>query len=375
MNGLFTELFPFSPDVSGFSSVIGGTDGVGLIDDTRGCLGNYFAYDEVREDCDTRVFVSEIGNEDVIMGTRPVLLRRYAAVCREKHPAFALLCSSPVSSVIGTDLPGIASEIAEGEGIPAAAVGLGGHGTYELGLSKTMEALVKLFPPEGERLPGTMNILGANYLDMKLEDVRALRFFVCEKSGYELNAVIGAETTSYELKNACRAGINWVVTVSGLRAAKLMKRRYGIPYFCGAPYGGASRSLLSGSALPPPAPVGERQVLIVGEQLASNALREVLVSRFGFKNVAAASFFETEPSLMAEGDVRLKSEDEYIELASAFPVVIADPLLLRCLPEGHGCIPLPHIPVSSMLFTDIQPRLLGENADRWLRGELSKIRR
>ena len=57
MRGLWMELPPFSPDTSGFASALSGTDGMGLIDDVRGCCGNYYGSEETRRGIPIRVFV------------------------------------------------------------------------------------------------------------------------------------------------------------------------------------------------------------------------------------------------------------------------------------------------------------------------------
>ena len=378
MRGLWMELPPCSPDTSGFASALSGTDGMGLIDDVRGCCGNYYGSEETRRGIPIRVFVSELGNEDAVLGTEGVLTRRCRALAEQLSPAFVLLCGSPIAALIGTDLEGVAGKLSRALGLPVSQVDLSGHGTYEEGLSKTLEAMAHALSGPGERRKETVNILGANHLDWSSGDMAALRKRIADGSGLAGSAVYGGETTLSELRGSGCAGLNWVVNVSGLRAAQWMQERYGIPFLRGAPFGAAwSRALLDQAAkggadwIPPAPGTGGGRALLIGEQYTCDALRRLLYENYGFSTVQVCSFFRMDRGCMASGDRRLREEDELTQLLGEdFDLVIGDPLLRRCGPSRGRWIDLPHIPVSARLYDDLRPSLLGAGADRWLAAAL-----
>lgn len=379
------DIPPFSPDTSGFAAVMSGTDGIGIIDDARGCSANYYFSEEPRSDIPFRVFVSEIANEDIIIGSRDKL----SAVFREKveliSPAFAVLCGSPVSTLIGTDFAEIAKHLQMESGIPVSHLPLSGHDAYDIGVSQALVVLAKLLMERHESLLCTMaarspangrrvNLLGPNCLDWNLFDLRNVSTRI-ETDGMEVTAVLGGEETAENLAAASMSSVNWVTTVAGVKVAKWMQSAFGIPYVCGAPFGAEVTKNVMNRVFGAPvkevaqeAAVGQPvQALIVGEQFAADALRQTLLQEYGFRSVQVASFFQMERSLMRPGDIKLRSESDFRRLIDAAPtLVIADPLLRRCGADVSKWIDWPHIPISARLYSDERPSILFENANTWL---------
>lgn len=374
------DLPPFSPDSSGFASALSGTDGMGLVDDVRGCSGNYYGSEETRRGIPVRVFVSQLGNEDAILGTEGVLLRRCGELAKQLAPEFVLLCSSPIASLIGTDLEGAAGRLGKQLGLPTAWVDLSGHDSYEVGLSATLKVMARALSQPGQTLPGTVNLLGPNYLDWCNEDMAALRGWAEQEGGLAVTAVYGGEARLAQLRESGRAAVNWVMSASGLEAARWMKEQYGIPFFRGAPFGAdwaAQLLTMAGSGredwTPPVPGTGGGRALLIGEQYACDALRRLLYGRLGFSSARVCSFFRMDRACMLPGDCRLREEGELTELLKEeYDLIIGDPMLRRCGPHRGRWIDLPHLPVSSWLWSDLRPRLLGGAADRWLAAELGR---
>ncbi len=378
MKGLWKYLVPFSPDTSGFASVISGTDGFALFDDIRGCGGNYRMTEEVRHPDFDRVAVSEIANEDVISGTAPKILRLFREM-REalgEEPAFVMLCSCPVSSLIGTDLKAVAARITAESGVPASSVEFSGYESYDRGIRKTLTAMAGLLCEEPQEKRNAVNLLGANYLDWAESDADGVRAFFEDRAVQVLSAWGGNETAAHFRKSA-EASRNVVLSAAGMETAKWMKKTFGIPYIAGAPFGRASSEKLAAAVRSGETPVwaqndGQPQVLIIGEQFTSCALRESLLTDFGFRSVQTAGFFTMDKSMMQPGDLKLKEENDLLKLllASEAEIIIADPMMDICPDPEKRWIQLPHLPVSTRLSGLERPALLGEQADAWLRSVL-----
>ncbi|SHH85437.1 Nitrogenase component 1 type Oxidoreductase [Sporobacter termitidis DSM 10068] len=373
MKDLWQRIPPLSPDTSGFATVMYGTDGIGIIDDVRGCGGNHFTQEESRADLTRRVFSSEIGNEDVILGTQGRIVARFNRAAPKIHPRFAMISGSPISAFIGTDLAEAARALSREGGIPASYVELNGHGTYADGVSRTLVRLAELFTAPHDGPVSGVNVIGANHIDWSDAQVCDLAPWL---NARDLSVVSGwgPREVSENFRRAAGAAVNFVVTSAGVRLAEWLRKQYGTPFVLGAPFGktwsGLLAQALSGGGQPTcPAPEEKgRKVLIIGEQFCANALRYTLMSDFGFRDVSAASFFPMEKALMASRDIRLQSEEDLKRLLAegGFDVVFGDPFMRCYAPAGCKWIDLPHRAVSAKLYMDRIPLLTGDNADTWL---------
>ncbi len=373
MKGLWQYIPPPSPDTSGFATVMYGTDGIGIIDDVRGCGGNHYTCEESRAGLTRRVFSSEISNEDIVLGTKDKILARFKRAAAKIHPNFAVISGSPISSLIGTDLGDVARTISREGGIPASYVELNGHNTYAEGIDRTLVCLAGLFtrPCVGEK--HGVNIIGANHIDWSDAQVSDLSAWI-QENGFTAVSNWGPQETAVNFMRADEAEVNLVVTSSGIRLAQWLKKRYGTPYIAGTPFGKHWSDRLSDAlrhcrrpACPEPGQTGVK-ILLIGEQFCCNALRNTLIMDFGFRNVCVASFFPMEKALMSENDIRLKSENELKELfdSTKYGVVFGDPFMRYYTPTGCKWIDFPHRAISAKLYMDHISLLTGENADRWL---------
>ncbi|MGI6072538.1 MAG: nitrogenase component 1 [Lachnospiraceae bacterium] len=299
-----------------------------------------------------RVVNSELRNEDIISGTEHKIIQAFEEAKERLMPKFVLLSNAPSSSMISSDLESAADKIGKMSGIPAGSVKIYGDKDYLYGVSLTLEAIGRLLLKPRTAKPGTVNILGCNIIDWSNEAVDAFSAAI-EASGATIISKWGAGgMKSEELKMASAASLNLVVNISGLRLAKYMKDEFGIPYIVGAPFGKAQlsqlldsvTSMLKGDAKgdiyiginttpDETSKSGNKQdspdyceALVIGEQLAANAIRRMLRER-GFDNIRVLSFFDMDKSCMEENDKKITSEDELANIASAdgLKVIFADP--------------------------------------------------
>lgn len=373
MNNLYKYLTPFLADTFGFQEVIDVTDGMGILDDCSGYKGRVSRTDSAQPYAGSRMVTSQIRMEDVIGGTKAKLLETFRNSYRAFDPAFVLVGTAPVASMIGTDLEDVAESITRESGIPAAPVELNGHKYYDQGISETLLALARLLVRPAEKtIPGGINLIGGNAVDWTTRNVRDV-YAWAEASGFSVVSQWGARETAENLRRAAQAQINLVTAACGLAAAQWMQRELGIPYIAAAPFGRGwadrTAAALKSGEQPRLAQSAEpAHVLIIGEQLTSNAIRATLELDYGVRGVDAATFFTFHKPLAGSNDKRVKSEDDLKQLmqSGGYDWIIADPDLRVLAPEHCHWTDLPHGAVCFEYTGDPVPQLTGENLNRWL---------
>ncbi len=373
MKNLYQYLAPFLADTYGFQEIIDVTDGMGVLDDCSPYKGSAGRIDIAEPYGGSRMVSTGIRMEDVIGGTKEKILEAFRHGRGRFDPAFVLVSTSPVSSMIGTDMEDVADTIRRESGLPAGSVDLGGHKYYDHGISETLLALAKLLvEPAGERLSGGVNLVGGNAIDWTAENVRGVHRWA-EESGFSVLSQWGGGERAENLRRAAGAGVNLVTAMSGLEAARWLEREFGTPYVAAAPFGeswsGRVAEALRTQAQPQlPPDKGPATVLIIGEQLMANAIRSTLNLDYGIHGVDVATFFTFDKALANPGDRRVKGEEglRACVQAGGYSLIIADPDL-RCLaPEDCGWIDLPHGAICYEYSGDAFPRLAGGELNRWL---------
>lgn len=381
MKNLWQSIPPFSPDTSGFCSVISGTDGMGIIDDAQGCVSNYRTMEETKPIDPPRICTSEISDIEVIMGTENAIFSIFEKIAPtlKPKPTFVVLAGSPIASIIGTDLRIVADEFYKTYHIPAINVELTGHDTYDNGISLTLEALGRLFlQPSNESIPKSVNILGCNHVDMGDYNSNDLCNWI-QEHGFSVISAWGHTVTMAQMQNASKAEVNLVVTASALPLAKWMKKTLHIPYICGIPFGITQSELLIKQMIGVKnntllSPINrEETILLIGEQFQVNALRNALRLDYGFNKITVASFFSMESDYLEDGDIHLNNEEEFEEFITGklFDICFCDPFFKYILPRSCRWISFPHRGVSNKLFIDQIPQYIGEKANKWLTQTLS----
>lgn len=377
MKNLWTVLPPLLSDNFGFVEVIRNSDGCGIIDDSgnyklKGGHGDrkerHHSEEHHRErprggkhggGNNLRTVVSGVNEHDVTIGTREKLLQVFREAQMQWSPNFVLFSAGPCGAMIGTDLWEIAETVSMEQGIPAAAVDLTGQKTYDIGISKTTEAMAKLLAEDCDVIPGTVNILGATALDWAPEDVDGVKAWA-ESRGYQVLSQPGGKVTSQQLRQMGKAQLNLVTTVSGMATAKYLQSRFGTPYLAAAPFGEMCCSVSDADA-------AEKDVLIIAEQFTANAIRNALECKKMGKGSDVATFYQLEKSCAKPGDKRIRGEDGARELlnSGSYRTIIADPLLRPLLQRDCNWIDLPHKALNTYSQVTMHS-LLGSKLDNWL---------
>lgn len=368
MKNLWKVLPPLLADTFGVTDVIDRGDGLLVIDDSAGYRGNMGSMRPARSVC------SNIRIEDVINGTRKKILQAWNESGAKYHPSYVLLSAAPASSMIGTDLDEAAEAISKLSNLPAAALKTSGHKVYDYGISATEKAIAELLLEKQESHFDCFNVVGENTIDRSEENLEALDQWLKENGaahGLSLAVNWGKNNSSESLKRSAEAKINLVTTVAGLGAAEAMKKKLGIPYVAGVPFGKSWSKLVLESLQSGQTPILEEQAgqsgLIVYEQFAANAIRATLQLDFNQPGIVCASFGTMDKKYMQKKDKRLKWEEDLTKLIaeSSFEWIIGDPLVEPLVPDTVRFIPL-----SSKIFitasNEPTPDLCGENLNRWL---------
>lgn len=390
MKRLWKQISPCLADVQGFQAVIDATDGLGIVDDpsTYKPIGDGRARSgEERQRRgrqghggrgrgSTRVVNTEIRNADIITGTEEKVLTAFRENAERLGADFVLLCHAPSSSMIGSDLEANAGKISELSGIPAAYVNIDGGKDYLYGISMTLETMGKLLLAKTEKRPNTVNLLGCNSIDWTENMAASCDTWLVE-NGFQVLAHWGMRESVDRLKRSAGAAANLVVNAAGMRLARYMEAKLGIPYIAGAPFGKSNCETLLASlrgACPEPPAVSsdDPAVLIVGEQFQSNAIRGLLRERED-RNIRVVSLADMDKSVMEPGDKKLSGEDDLAEqLANeSVKLVLCDPDCKALITRQVRWVPMPNAasfaPAERVAVID----MVGSKLDDWLENQLN----
>jgi len=378
MKNLWITLPAYAPDYSGICSAFFDLGGVSAVHDASGCTGNYTGYDEPRWfGASAKVFCSGLREIDAVMGNDEKLLQNLVSAGADIGPTVYAVIGSPVPMVIGADMKGIARELEARTGVPSFGFDTNGLHLYDEGISAALCALIGRFTVRQERtIAGGVNILGTSPLDFANNGNDVMLKEALESKGYRVIGKMMMGASIDQIRNLAAAEVNLVVSVSGLAAARLLEREYGVPYVAGNIVGDSeevfrmleqTRADKKSRVVTDDAGDG---ILIIGEQITANSLRRAIKNRCPEIGVTVAVMTNCQASLRGEGDIVLTDEDSARRLLSTgrFHTLIADPLFGE-LPEAAGLrvISFPHAALSSKLYWDESPHFIGEEAENIIR--------
>ena len=107
----------------------------------------------------------------------------------------------------------------------------------------------------------------------------------------------------------------------------------------------------------------KENVLIIGEQVFGNSLRDVLINEYGFEKVDVATFFMLDKEIKEKSDFVVENESLLIKKfrEDKYDYILGDPLLKELLPEESKAkfIDFAHVAVSSKIHWDNSPDIIG----------------
>ncbi|MGM9521201.1 MAG: nitrogenase component 1 [Oscillospiraceae bacterium] len=397
MRNLWNIIPPPQSDNHGFLEVIKGSDGCGIIDDGGafrtgghggrgkpeggGRGGEFHGHGRPEggrgrggqgsRGIESRVLVSNIDNEDVIVGTREKVLGAFKEANRLLNPTFVLFSSGPCGGMIGTDLDEIADTVSAEYDIPAAVVNLSGQNTYDVGISTTTLVLTKLLAKDCTGEKAGINILGATPHDWDKEDLENIKA-VFSDAGYPVIAQPGGQFTAAQMRNMGNAKMNIAATRAGLETARYLNGAFGTPFIAMAPFGEenlklAVKAVEEGGMDTPSDPESPADALIISEQFIGNAVRETLERSGVIKSGDVATLFRLDKVFARVNDRRLRGEDDIREFVNdpQYKIIAADPILKPFLQRECKWIDLPHR-AQSGYSEGVSVPLIGGRLNKWL---------
>lgn len=356
MKGLFSRLLPFLPDSVGAIAAFSGSPALVIVNDMNGTLSTFHQRVGLPEGSPMLLrSAKDVRELSYVMGRDEDFLENYRRLYAGLDFQLAVLVHGPVSSMVGVDLRGLAAQLEAELGLPVLAVESSGSGAYDEGISDALCALFDRVAAEdadaaGDPEAGTAVVVGANPIDLPgAEGREAYVRMLCGAAGARPLSRWGTGGDWEEWRRAGRAERVIAAGSSGLDCARAMERVWGIPC-TRADELPLPRTTLGLSPAGMPGARG-RRILIVGEQMEAELLRRAIAGEAaagqiaeaaGPTDIAVASFFAMDGARMREGDARLESEGDLVQLAAArrFDAVFADPALAPCLPAGTPLFPL-----------------------------------
>ena len=358
----------YTSDVSGVCSALYELGGMVVIHDPSGCNSTYNTHDEIRwYNQDSLIFISGLTEIDAVMGNDEKFLSDIKEAAGELHPKFIALVSSPIPFMNGTDFPALAKVLETETGIPAFAVPTNGMHDYVYGAGKALEEIARRFVPEqmedrngSER---TVNLLGATPLDFgpisKVEELKKN----LEQYGWKVISTWAMEDSLEDLAQAGKAEMNLVISSVGLRAAKMLKEKYGTPYVIGTPYKEYAdrisealekriqipaiedrrRENLQGTGN------SEKIITLIGEPVTIGSLAAIIERRYHYKTRILCPL-ENAEGLLGEHDLKICGEEEMENALKNAQIVVADPLYRPICPVECEFYERAHIAFSGRMF-------------------------
>lgn len=341
MSNLLRFLSPLAPDDSGACGVFYELGGVTVICDAGGCAGNVCGFDEPRwHEKQSALFSAGLRDMDAILGRDELLIRKLARITEQIPAEFTAIVGTPVPAVIATDYTALKRMAERKTGLPCITVETDGTHYYDFGESLAYARIFRTFATERHPIRnGKIGVIGATPLNTGL--TRAERITErLKRDGWDDVVCFGMDSKLDEIRRASECEQICVISPSGLKAAEFLHGTFGTPYAVGYPClpddVAARVQVLSG-----------RQVLIIHEQFAANALRNIIINC----TADCATWFMQDARYRRDGDFRITGEAQLREAASRYDVIVADNMLRRAVRGFSGeWIDFPHYAVSGSAF-------------------------
>ena len=388
----------YTADVSGVCSALYELGGMTVMHDPSGCNSTYNTHDEIRwYEEDSLIFISGLTEIDAIMGNDEKFIHDIEEAASELKPRFIALASSPIPYMNGTDFPAIAEVTEQDTGIPTFAVPTNGMHDYVHGAGMALEAIAEHFVNEdrcegfypadcrndkaeagieNERDHRRVNLLGVTPLDFGPLDHAETMKRSLEQYGWRINSMWAMGDSLDQLSKSADAAVNVVVSSVGLRAAKVLQRKFGTPYVVGAPVGRFTEKL---SEAMEAAVSGEKEdnvvyaacrmsaenlqdvndakespshrveMTLIGEPVTMGSLAAAIELQYG-RSVRVLCPLEETEGLLTPGDEAVCGEEMMEQKLKDAGIIVADPLYRPICPKDAQFFELPHIAFSGRIY-------------------------
>ena len=379
MSTLSIYLPPFSPDYSGAASALYELGGMIILHDASGCTGNVLGYDEPRwvEAASSRalVYCSAYRHLEAILGQDDLVVDRIVRAAESLKPKFIALIGSPVPMLVGTDYEGIAKELEAKTGIPSFGFDTKGLDFYDKGYQKATIDLIKRYAKKKETISGTVNLIGLTPIDFGAMGNDKAILSLLKEAGISVLCSFSMNFSLEDVRQSGNAALNVVLSEGGYGVACYMKESFGIPFITSVPFGDGKdfldeirNALALRSVKKPYNTLKEgKKVLIIGEQVASSSLRDILEKR-GVKADVAIPFNYRE-ELLKDKDYPFVTEKDIRRIVNegSYTDIVADPLIKSLITrENVNFHANPTVAISSKFHWDEIRCLIGRKMEDFI---------
>ena len=351
----------YTADVSGVCSALYELGGMTVMHDPSGCNSTYNTHDEIRwYDQDSLIYISGLTEMDAIMGNDEKFIHDIEVAASELKPKFIALVGSPIPFMNGTDFPALAQILEEEMKIPAFSVPTNGMHDYVYGAGIALAEIAERFTDPGSKCtnPRSLNLLGITPLDFgPISHVQKLKESL-ERMGWDVISTWAMGDSLDALSRSGEAAVNLVVSSVGIRAAKVLERKFGTPYVIGTPVGEFTKEL--SEVLEQAADKrnvsylknrlsGTPQVTLIGEPVTMGSLAAEIERRTNHP-VRVLCPLEEYEGLLGENDRAVRGEEGTEAALQHTEIMVADPLYRPICPAGCRFFELPHIAFSGRIY-------------------------
>lgn len=353
-----TVLSTYSADVFGVCSALYELGGMIVMHDASGCNSTYSTHDEPRwYHSDSLVFISGLTEMEAIMGDDSKVTDDMLRAIHELQPAFAVLAGTPIPMMTGFDFSSAAAQLEEKSGIPCFGFQTNGMRSYICGVSEALAAFAERMTKENvSKREKTVNILGVTPLDFSLNGTVEAMVELLSNSGFEVIGTWAMGSSLEDLYLAGEAAVNLVVSGSGMKAAKILKQKFGTPYVVGAMMGKAMTDKVVQAmrqteadgedciAFSDEKVQAENDCFIIGESVLSRSLANAIYLECGImpRVIYPLELLPQLEGILSDADIHVMEEEEIAQTCAGARLVIADPLYRPVLPKDCQFISLPH---------------------------------
>lgn len=400
MKNLFHNLIQPAPDYSGSCGVLYEMGGLFITIDASSCGAEYLFLDDMRWfSAPQRYHSAFIKENDVVMGIDPIVKTRMKGTFEIEGGKFAAIIGTPVPTAIGTDYVGLSKQIEAELGVPCIGIDATGFELYDVGQQKIYSALIDTFADAEVKSDADVHIIGCTPLDMWDQNQTRDLVEILKACGAKHPAPWGLLGSGIEdIANVANSKLNIATSASAVKIVEQLNEKFGTPYIVGFPLGEISTkeftevvsAVLEGNA----ETVADRincafrtrdkkedsigkSALVVGEQVMSIAIRNLLVSEFGFEKVDIKTYLMFNESVAGPGDCHLVEEDDLlreVETFGPYSIVFGDPFTRQLLGQhASKFFDVAHAAISANLTWTKSPNLMGEKATNYFKEQLTKL--
>ena len=366
---LIHDLLPIASGYFGAASVLYELGGLTVIYGPAGGAWHVNIGDEYRwYRGKTRLVGAGLLEMDVILGKDSEFIDRIVKVARDLKPRFLTLLGTPISAIIGTDLKGLSNAMQSELDIPVFCIETKGTETYVNGASRAFLELARHFLKPRERIPRSVNILGAIHLDIGHRKHLKPLLSILRNLNYRVISIWGMESNINDIVNSTKASLNVVVTSSGLPLANYMRDTFGIPYVVGFPIGKEVEKWPEKFDYSRKKKTGKQKALIIHEPIIGLSIGRFMEHELGMNTLILSP---TEFNGLGKNQNVIKaiySERELLSITETFDYVIADPCYQPLL-RYKKFIPMPHPAMSGRLYMDFDYDYIGMEGAEYIKGK------